>query len=112
MGVHTAFMTASPPCAAVRAPAARTSIHAASRSTSVTGTATCRRVTVRGLASRRASLVKGRAIQDPAGSMDVAGSIDVDYADDLRREIVERDTAAALRKTIAVRAGRQGGEGR
>jgi hypothetical protein len=49
--------------------------------------------------------VTARVVQDPrsSGSIDFSGSIDMDYADDLRREIVERDTAETLRKTIAVR---------
>lgn len=45
-----------------------------------------------------------RVIRDPTeGSIDMSGSIDVEYADALRREVVERDTAESLRKTIAVR---------
>lgn len=48
--------------------------------------------------------MKARVVQDPSeGSIDFSGSIDMDYADDIRREMVERDTAESLRKTIAVR---------
>lgn len=43
-----------------------------------------------------------RVVQDPAASMDVGSSIDVDM--DMRRRIVQMDTATTLRKTIDVRA--------
>ena len=48
-----------------------------------------------------------RVVQDPTeASMDFNGSTDMEleYPDDLRREVVERDTPEALRKRIAVRA--------
>ena len=43
-----------------------------------------------------------RVVQDPAASMDVGSSIDIDM--DMRRRIVQMDTATTLRKTIDVRA--------
>jgi len=43
-----------------------------------------------------------RVVQDPAASMDVGSSIDLDM--DMRRRIVQMDTATTLRKTIDVRA--------
>ena len=43
-----------------------------------------------------------RVVQDPAASMDVGSSMDVDM--DMRRRIVQMDTATTLRKTIDVRA--------
>ena len=48
-----------------------------------------------------------RVVQDPTEAsmdLDFNGSADMEYPDDLRREVVERDTPEVLRKRIAVRA--------
>jgi hypothetical protein len=47
--------------------------------------------------------VVSRVVRDPAeGGVDISRSIDMAHADELRREVVERDTATSLRKAMEV----------